>query len=171
MSAVFSSARFLSQVWLVPTLFPRISAKRRNSGCSKGDLVGGVMDQISDMLTRIRNAITRKYKEVRIPHSKMKFEVARIMLEEGFINNFIVEGNEPHKKIFIQLKYTENGRPAIFGLKRISLQSRRVYRGVVKIPRTIDGWGVTILSTSKGILTDREARKEHIGGEVICQIW
>jgi small subunit ribosomal protein S8 len=129
------------------------------------------MDQISDMLTRIRNAITRKYKEVRIPHSKMKFELARILLEEGFINNFIVEGNEPHKKIFIQLKYTEDGIPAIVGLKRISLQSRRVYRSVIKMPRMIDGWGITILSTPKGILTDRDARKERVGGEVICQVW
>lgn len=129
------------------------------------------MDQIADMLTRIRNAIQRKYKEVKIPYSKMKFEIARIMLEEGFINNFIVEGTQPHKKIFIQLKYTENGKPVIYGLKRISHQSRRVYRGVSKIPAALDGLGVTILSTSKGILTDREARKERVGGEVICQIW
>lgn len=129
------------------------------------------MDQIVDMLARIRNAIQRKYKEVKIPYSKMKFEIVRILLEEGFINNFIVEGNQPHKKIFIQLKYTENGKPAIFGLKRISKQSRRVYRGVTEIPRTIDGLGITIISTSKGVLTDREARKEHIGGEIICQVW
>ncbi len=129
------------------------------------------MDQIADMLARIRNAITRKYKEVRIPHSKLKFELARIMLEEGYINNFIVEGNEPHKRIFIQLKYTEDGKSAIFGLKRVSLQSRRLYTGVSKIPRAIDGLGVTIVSTSKGIMTDRDARKEHVGGEVICQVW
>jgi small subunit ribosomal protein S8 len=129
------------------------------------------MDQIANMLACIRNAITRKYKDVRIPHSKVKFELARIMLEEGYINNFIVEGNEPHKRIFIQLKYTENGKAAIFGLKRVSLQSRRVYTGVSKIPRAIDGLGVTIVSTSKGIMTDRDARKEHVGGEAICQVW
>jgi len=129
------------------------------------------MDQIADLLTRIRNAISRKYKEVRIPHSKLKFELARIMLEEGFINNFIVEGNEPHKKIYIQLKYSQAGKSAIYGLKRFSHQSRRVYAGVSEIPRALDGLGTSILSTSKGVMTDREARKEHIGGEVICQIW
>jgi small subunit ribosomal protein S8 len=129
------------------------------------------MDQIADMLTRIRNALGRKYKDLRIPHSKVKSELARIMLEEGYINNFIVEGNEPHKKILIQLKYSENGKPAIFGLKRISHQSRRVYSPISDIPRAIGGLGITILSTSKGMMTDRDARKEQIGGEVICLIW
>jgi small subunit ribosomal protein S8 len=129
------------------------------------------MDQFADMLTRIRNALTRRHKEVRIPYTKQKSELARILLEEGFINNFIVEGNEPRKKIFIQLKYSEDGKPAIYGLKRISHQSRRVYTGVSEIPRAIDGLGVTVVSTSKGILTDRDARKEHVGGEVICQVW
>jgi small subunit ribosomal protein S8 len=80
-------------------------------------------------------------------------------------------GNELHKKIFIQLKYSEDGRPAIFGLKRISHQSRRIYAAISKIPRAIDGLGITILSTSKGVMTDREAQKEKAGGEVICQIW
>ncbi|MEO0075030.1 MAG: 30S ribosomal protein S8 [candidate division WOR-3 bacterium] len=129
------------------------------------------MDHIADMLTQIRNALQSKQKEVRIPYTRMKFEITRILLEEGYINNFIIEGNEPHKKIFIQLKYSEDGKPAIAGLKQISKQSRRIYVGVDEIPRAIDGLGITILSTSKGILTDREARKEHIGGEVICQIW
>lgn len=129
------------------------------------------MDHIADMLTLIRNALQIKHKEVRIPHSKSRSEIARILLEEGYINNFIIEGNEPHKKIFIQLKYTEDGKPAIVGLKRISKQSRRVYSGVDEIPRTIDGLGITILSTSKGLLTDRDARKEHTGGEVVCQVW
>ncbi|MBS4015777.1 MAG: 30S ribosomal protein S8 [Candidatus Latescibacteria bacterium] len=129
------------------------------------------MDHIADMLTQIRNALLIKHKEIRIPFSKTRFEIARILLEEGYINNFIVEGNEPHKKIFIQLKYTEDGKPAIIGLKRISKQSRRIYTGVNEIPRAIDGLGITILSTSKGIITDRDARKEHTGGEVICQVW
>lgn len=129
------------------------------------------MDHIADMLTQIRNALQSKQKELRIPYTRMKFEITRILLEEGYINNFIIEGNEPHKKIFIQLKYSEDGKPAIAGLKQISKQSRRIYVGVDEIPRAIDGLGITILSTSKGILTDREARKEHIGGEVICQIW
>jgi small subunit ribosomal protein S8 len=129
------------------------------------------MDHIANMLSCINNAITRKYKDVRIPHSKLKFELARIMLEEGYINNFIVEGNEPHKRIFIQLKYTENGKSAIFGLKRVSHQSRRIYTGVRKIPKAIDGLGITIVSTSKGMMTDRDARKEHVGGEAVCQVW
>lgn len=129
------------------------------------------MDQIADMLTRIRNAISRKHKDVRIPYSKLKFELARIMLEEGYINNFVIEGNEPHKKIYIQLKYSPDGKSAIKNLRRISHQSRRVYAKVDEIPRAIDGLGITILSTPKGIMTDREARRERVGGEVICQIW
>jgi small subunit ribosomal protein S8 len=129
------------------------------------------MDHIADMIACIRNAMLRKYKEVRVPYSKMKAELARIFLEEGYINNFIVEGTEPRKKIFIQLKYTEDGKSAIYGMKRISRQSRRKYSAYNEIPKAMDGMGVTIVSTSKGILTDREARKEHLGGEVICQIW
>ncbi|MCS7259021.1 MAG: 30S ribosomal protein S8 [candidate division WOR-3 bacterium] len=129
------------------------------------------MDNIADMLTRIRNALRAKHKEVRIPYSKMKFEITRILLEEGYINNFIIDGKEPHKYIVIQLKYTENGKPAIYGLKRISHQSRRVYCGYREIPRALNGLGITILSTPKGILTDREARREKVGGEIICQIW
>ncbi|MCX7784923.1 MAG: 30S ribosomal protein S8 [candidate division WOR-3 bacterium] len=129
------------------------------------------MDQIADMLTQIRNALKAKHKEVKIPYTKLKYEIARILLEEGYINNFTVGGSKVKKTINIQLKYGEDGKPAIFGLKRISHQSRRVYCSYKEIPLAIGGLGITILSTPKGVLTDREARKERVGGEVICQIW
>ncbi|MEO0091295.1 MAG: 30S ribosomal protein S8 [candidate division WOR-3 bacterium] len=129
------------------------------------------MDQIADMLTRIRNALKAKHKEVKIPYTKLKYEIARILLEEGYINNFTLGGGKIKKTISIQLKYDESGKPAIFGLKRISRQSRRVYCSYKEIPLAIGGLGITILSTPKGVLTDREARKEHVGGEVICQVW
>jgi small subunit ribosomal protein S8 len=128
------------------------------------------MDPIADMLTRIRNAARVRFKEVKIPHSKLKFEVARILLEEGFINNFRTEGS-PHKQILIQLKYLEGGKPVIYGIKRISKPSCRVYVPSDAIPKVLGGLGVNILSTSKGIMTDKEARKEKIGGELLCSVW
>ncbi|MEO0114195.1 MAG: 30S ribosomal protein S8 [candidate division WOR-3 bacterium] len=130
------------------------------------------MDPISDMLTRIRNAIHARQKQVTIPYSKLKFEIARILMQEGYISNF-QEISEPgdKKKIVIQLKYTEDGKPVIYGLKRISKPSRRIYAKWDEIPKVIGGLGIAILSTNKGVLTDREARAEHIGGEVICYVW
>ncbi|MEO0094184.1 MAG: 30S ribosomal protein S8 [candidate division WOR-3 bacterium] len=130
------------------------------------------MDPISDMLTRIRNAIHARQKQVTIPYSKLKFEIARILMQEGYISNF-QEISEPgdKKKIVIQLKYTEDGKPVIYGLKRISKPSRRIYAKWDEIPKVIGGLGIAILSTNKGVLTDREARTEHIGGEVICYVW
>jgi small subunit ribosomal protein S8 len=122
------------------------------------------------MLTRIRNAARVRFKEVKVPHSKVKFEVARILLEEGFINNFRTEGS-PHKHILIQLKYLEGGKPVIYGIKRISKPSCRVYVASDAIPKVLGGLGVNILSTSKGIMTDKEARKEKIGGELLCSVW
>jgi small subunit ribosomal protein S8 len=128
------------------------------------------MDPIADMLVRIRNAMGARHKEVKIPYSKIKFEIARILLEEGFINNFRTEGAE-HKQIMIQLKYLETGKPVIYGMKRLSKSSRRVYVGSDEIPRVLGGLGVSILSTSRGLMTDKEARKDRIGGELLASIW
>ena len=130
------------------------------------------MDPISDMLTRMRNAMHAKQKQVEIPYSKLKYEIAKVLMLEGYISNFqeaVNEGSE--KKILIQLKYTENDKPVIFGLKRISKPSRRIYVKCDEIPKVIGGLGIAILSTPKGILTDREARNEQVGGEVLCQVW
>lgn len=130
------------------------------------------MDPISDMLTRIRNAIHSRQRQVEIPYSKLKFEIARVLLQEGYISNFQEIGEQgKKKKIIIQLKYTENGKPVIFGLKRISKPSRRSYVKWDEVPKVIGGLGIAVLSTPKGILTDREARAEHVGGEILCYVW
>jgi small subunit ribosomal protein S8 len=128
------------------------------------------MDPIADMLTQIRNALLAHLKEVRVPYSRVKFELARVLLEEGFINNFRTE-NEPRKHLLIQLKYLDGGAAVIIGLKRISKPSQRVYVGFDEIPKVIGGLGVNILSTSKGIMTDRDARKEKLGGELMLSVW
>ena len=130
------------------------------------------MDPISDMLTRMRNAMHAKQKQVEIPYSKLKYEIAKVLMLEGYISNFQEAVNEgAKKKIVIQLKYTENDKPVIFGLKRISKPSRSIYVKCDEIPKVIGGLGIAILSTPKGILTDREARSEQVGGEVLCQVW
>ncbi len=129
------------------------------------------MDPIADFLTRIRNGLRARHKEVRAPFSRMKFEVARILLEEGYISNFQVAGEPPAKEIIITLKYNEDGTSVIRGIERVSRQSRRVYVGVDCIPRVLGGLGISVMSTSKGMVTDREARKERVGGEIVCQVW
>jgi small subunit ribosomal protein S8 len=130
------------------------------------------MDPISDMLSSLRNALHANQRQVEIPYSKLKYEIARVLMQEGYISNFQeIVNHGAKKKIVIQLKYTENARPAICRLRRISKQSRRVYVKCDKIPKVIGGLGIAIISTPKGILTDREARNENVGGEVLCYVW
>jgi len=126
-------------------------------------------DPIADMLNRIRNANVRRQETIEVPTSKMKKAIAQIMLEEGFIKS--VEESEDGKTLKITLKYGPNKERVITGLKRISKPGLRVYAGKDEIPRVLGGLGIAILSTSKGIMTDKQARKEGIGGEVICFIW
>lgn len=129
-------------------------------------------DSIADFLTRVRNANTAYKKSVDIPVSKIKVSLAEILKSEGFIKDFeIVKGEtEVHKNIRIYLKYDQKTR-VISGLKRISKPSLRVYVGKEDIPRVLGGLGVSILSTSKGVMSDKNARKESCGGEVLCYIW
>ncbi|MEO0116631.1 MAG: 30S ribosomal protein S8 [candidate division WOR-3 bacterium] len=129
------------------------------------------MDPIADMLTRIRNALMRGKPEVKFPYSKIKLEIARILLEEGYINNFQVSGEGVKKEIVILLKYTLDGKPVISELKRVSRPSRRVYAGYREIPKVAGGLGIAILSTPKGILSDREARRQKVGGEILATVW
>ena len=128
-------------------------------------------DPIADMLTRIRNALMAKHEQVEMPSSKIKLEIARILKAEGYIKNFkiIQEGKKEYLRIF--LKYDENKNPAIAGLERVSKPGRRVYVGVDDIPLVRRGLGIAIVSTSKGVLTDQQARKMRVGGEVICKVW
>ena len=130
-----------------------------------------VNDPIADFLTRIRNAHMAKHETVEIPHSKLKRELARILKEEGYINDFSERGSGAEARIVIELKYGPDGQRAITGLRRMSRPGRRVYRKQTNIPRVLDGLGIAILSTSQGILTDHAARRMGVGGEVLCFVY
>lgn len=126
-------------------------------------------DPIADMLTRIRNAHMAALEKVDIPHSKLKGEIARVLKREGYIADYAIEGGTRTLRVF--LKYTNDQEPVIRGIKRESKQGRRVYVGADNLPRVLSGLGIAILSTSTGLMTDKEARKQHIGGEVLCSVW
>ena len=128
-------------------------------------------DPIADMLTRIRNANMVKHETVDVPASNMKKELARILLEEGFVRGYDVIEDEKQGIIRIQLKYGQSGERVIQGIKRISKPGMRVYTNAYEVPKVLRGLGISMISTSKGILTDRQARKENVGGEVICYVW
>ena len=130
-----------------------------------------VTDPIADMLTRIRNANAMKYKEVAMPASKTKTEIARILKDEGFIVDYKVRNDKPQKTLVLTLKYTNKKERVITGLKRISKPGLRVYTKSTDVPKVLNGFGIAIISTSKGIMTDKEARKESLGGEVMAYIW
>jgi small subunit ribosomal protein S8 len=130
-----------------------------------------VNDPIADFLTRIRNAGMAKHETVVMPHSRMKTDIARILKEQGYIEGYSERGAGAEKKLVIELKYGPDGQRGISGLRRMSRPGRRVYRKQASIPRVLDGLGVAILSTSRGILTDHEARRAGIGGEVLCFVY
>ena len=130
-----------------------------------------VTDPIADMLTRIRNAQTARHETVLVPDSKTKRAIANILLNEGYISNVEVIENKVQNDIKITLKYVENNKKVMSGLKRISKPGLRVYAGVDELPRVLNGLGIAIISTSKGIVTDREARKLGLGGEVLAYVW
>jgi small subunit ribosomal protein S8 len=130
-----------------------------------------VTDPIADFLTRIRNAHMAKQETVEIPHSKMKAEIARILQEEGYVQDVSERGNGVEKRLVIALKYGPDGSRGITGLRRMSRPGRRVYRKQTSIPRVLDGLGVAILSTSQGVLTDHQARRRGVGGEVLCFVY
>jgi small subunit ribosomal protein S8 len=128
-------------------------------------------DPIADMLARIKNALQAGHQRVDVPASKVKAEVARILKEEGFINNYKVLGDGVKKMLRIYLKYGPAGEKVILNLERISSPGHRVYVEARRIPKVINGLGVNILTTSKGIMTGREARRQNLGGEIICNVY
>ncbi len=130
-----------------------------------------VTDTIADMLTRIRNANQMRYEEVRVPASNIKKEIARILKEEGFIKDYKIDSDDAQGTIVLTLKYTNKKERVITGLKRISKPGLRVYAKSDEVPKVLNGLGIAIISTSKGIMTDKEARKQNIGGEVLAYIW
>ncbi len=128
-------------------------------------------DPIADMLTRIRNALIVKHDVVEVPASNMKKEIARLLLQEGYITSYEIVEQEVQDKIVITLKYGPNGEKVINGLKRISKPGLRIYAGHDELPKVLGGLGVAIISTPKGVMTDKEARKANHGGEVLAYIW
>ena len=130
-----------------------------------------VTDTIADMLTRIRNANQMRYEEVNVPSSNIKKEIARILKEEGFIKDYKINTEDTQNTIILTLKYTDKKERVITGLKRISKPGLRIYSDKDNLPKVISGLGIAIISTSKGVISDKEARKLGIGGEVICYVW
>ncbi len=131
-----------------------------------------VTDPIADMLTRIRNAVNARHESVNIPASKIKVEMARILAEEGFVEGYeIIQSSAPQATIKVRLHYRSRSEPAIAGLKRVSKPGLRVYVGKGEIPRYYGGLGVSILSTSQGVMTGRQAWRQGTGGELLCYVW
>lgn len=128
-------------------------------------------DPIADMLARLRNAIDAKHSRVDVPLSKLKMEIARILKEEGYINNFTVKGEGVRKNIRIFLRYDQRGTSTISNLQRVSRPGRRVYMGSQEIPQVLGGYGVNIVSTPRGLMTGKRARREKVGGEVLAQVY
>lgn len=128
-------------------------------------------DPIADMLTRIRNALVVKREVVEIPVSNTKKAIAQILLNEGYISGFEVKGEGLDSKIVVTLKYGAKGEKVITGLKRISKPGLRIYAGYDELPKVLNGMGIAIVSTPKGVMTDREARKLHHGGEILAYVW
>jgi len=175
LQALRALARLSPEVPAVPDLFPEPRARRSASGRHQGELVGGkkmsMTDPIADLLTRIRNAQVAKHKTVDVPASRMKVAIVTILKEEGFVDNFKLVAADVQEAIRIQLKYGTGGERAIQGLERVSRPGRRVYCGKDEIPRVLDGLGLTILSTPKGVLTGKTCRRLGVGGEVLCNVW
>jgi small subunit ribosomal protein S8 len=128
-------------------------------------------DPIADMLTRIRNAQRASHELVNIPSSKLKINVAEVLKSEGYVKNFRIISDGQHRFIRVFLKYDKDGVAIIGGIKRVSKPGCRVYSGSDEVPKVLNGYGINILSTSKGLMTDNEARKMGVGGEILCAVW
>jgi small subunit ribosomal protein S8 len=128
-------------------------------------------DPVGDMLTRIRNASSARHEKCLVPRSRLKIRIAEVLKEEGFIKDYLVHEDGPQGAITILLKYSADREPAISDIKRVSKPGLRRYVPTDSIPRVLNGMGIAILSTSKGVLVDREARKQKVGGELICTVW
>ena len=145
--------------------------RERTAAEETNDTTMNVTDPIADMLTRIRNASAARHKELSLPSSRVKREIARILTEEGFIDTFDTQPDGVQERLTLRLKYVEGKTPVVTGLKRISKPGLRVYARKTEIPRVLGGLGLAILSTSHGIMTGTDARKQNLGGEVLCYVW
>lgn len=134
-------------------------------------MVTTITDPIADMLTRIRNAVTVGHERVAMPSSKLKVGIAQILVDEGFVDRYEVTENGHRSELELVLRYAERRQPVIEGIKRVSRPGHRVYRGAKDLPRVQGGLGVAVVSTSQGLLPDREARRRRLGGEILCEVW
>lgn len=132
---------------------------------------GVITDPVGDLLTRVRNGLHARHGEVSIPHSRLKAQIAEILVREGYLSDVEIIPSGVQSSIKITLKYTPERRPVILGLKRISKPGLRVYRGRGELPKVQGGLGVAILSTSHGVMTDRDAKRTGVGGEILCEVW
>jgi small subunit ribosomal protein S8 len=128
-------------------------------------------DPIADMLTRIRNALQAGHPQVAVPGSRIKTEIARILKEEGFISEFSTKQDDKQGQLSMELRYDPEKKGIILGIERVSKPGRRVYRGRDELPQVLNGLGVAVISTSQGVMTDAQARKRGVGGEVLCRVW
>ena len=128
-------------------------------------------DPIADMLSRLRNASSAAHEDVLIPASRIKESIARILVDEGYVEAYEVVQNGSHPNIKIRLRYSEERESAIAGIRRVSKPGRRVYKGAMELPRVLGGLGVAIVSTSQGVMTDKQARRSKVGGEIIAYVW
>ena len=130
-----------------------------------------INDPVSDLLTRVRNGLSSRHEKIDVPSSRFKVELARILKEEGYIKNFKVLDDKGAGLLRLYLKYDDGGRPVIHGVSRISKPGRRLYRGKDALPEVLGGLGISIVSTSQGLLTGIDAKRRGIGGEVVCSVW
>jgi small subunit ribosomal protein S8 len=130
-----------------------------------------IIDPISDMFVRVRNASVKLHEKVDIPSSKIKIEIAKILKEEGYIASYKITDDKKQGVLRIYLKYMASDEPVLQGIKRVSKSSLRIYKGYEDMPKTVGGLGITLVSTSKGLMTDRKAREEKVGGEVVGYVW
>lgn len=128
-------------------------------------------DPIADMLTRVRNALRMRHNDVRVKRSRVCLGIAQVLKEEGYIRDFASIDDANQGEIRIELKYGDRGEQVLQGLRRFSKPGCRVYRGVEELPRVLDGLGIAVLSTSKGVMSDRQCRQQRVGGEVLCTVW
>ncbi|RMD81821.1 MAG: 30S ribosomal protein S8 [Candidatus Dadabacteria bacterium] len=131
----------------------------------------GMTDPIADMLTRIRNAVQARHERTSMPWSRLREEIARVMLAEGYLNDIVVDGEGARKRLAVVLRYSSTGEPVISGLRRVSKPSLRVYSSAKDLRPVRGGLGIAIVSTPAGVLVDREARRRNVGGEILCEVW
>ena len=167
---------YLRKFGICRICFRELAYKGEIPGVKKASWEGGnryiqITDTIADLLTRIRNASSAKHETVEVPASTMKKAIAQILVDEGYIKKFTVIEDGKQGIIKITLKYGEGKKPIISGLKRVSKPGLRIYSNVEDMPKVLKGLGIAIISTSKGVMTDRQARKENVGGEVLAFVW